>query len=337
MNPLPPDARLLAALRAAQLHLSTSELAAAAAILPGELPGRLEAVRQAGFDVELRPGFGYRLIASPDRLVGDDIRARLGLSTLVREIVVFQETASTNDAACRIGQNGAPGGLVVLAESQTAGRGRFGRRWDSPPHCGVWMSLLLRPEMPFARWPRVTTWAAAAIARAVEPLVPGHMLQVKWPNDVLLDGRKAAGILMETGTDLRGDAFAVLGIGINANQAAGDFPPELADRACSLGMVRGVPVDRAALATSILRELELSLPTLLHEFPTLVAEVAALSSVLGRWIEVQVGNETVSGLAVSLDEEGHLLLQTSDGEVRMLTGGEVTLGYGVRNNSSAGI
>ena len=152
---------------------------------------------------------------------------------LVREIVVFEETGSTNELVLQRGRQGADAGLIIFAERQNAGRGRFGRRWESAPHRGLWFSLLLRPALPLARWARLTTWAAVAVAAAVER-VAGRRASIKWPNDVFLDGKKVAGILIESGTDGAGLPFAVVGIGVNVNHEPSDFPPELGDRATSL-------------------------------------------------------------------------------------------------------
>src|SRR4029434_10201311 len=118
----------------------------------------------------------------------------------IRDVIVFEETDSTNEQASKMGESGALGGLAIFAERQTAGRGRFGRRWDSASHRGLWFSLLLRPSLPMAHSPRMTTWAAVAMADAIEQ-TSGLAVQIKWPNDLQSHGRKLAGILIETGSD----------------------------------------------------------------------------------------------------------------------------------------
>ena len=142
-----------------------------------------------------------------------------------REILVLAETGSTNDVAAQLGRAGAPEGLVVFAERQTAGRGRLGRKWESAAHKGLWFSLLLRPTFALADWARLTTWAAVGIARGLEEALPGFRAAVKWPNDIYLLGKKAVGILCESVAGPGG--YAVVGIGVNVNHTREDFPQEL--------------------------------------------------------------------------------------------------------------
>jgi BirA family biotin operon repressor/biotin-[acetyl-CoA-carboxylase] ligase len=318
------DTRLLTALRSASVHLPATDLAGQLAAPLTAVQARLAELRGAGFEIEERPGLGYRLLGSPDRLIADDLQARLGECPLIREILVFEETESTNDLATRRGRQGAAGGLVLFAEHQTAGRGRFGRHWASAAHCGLWFSLLLRPALPVAFWPRLTTWAAVALASAIEESV-GTRAAIKWPNDLQASGKKIAGILAESGTDAAGQPFAVVGIGVNVNQEPGDFPPDLATKAGSLRTVAGRIIDRPALAAAILRKLDTLFPVLATDFPKIIAEAARRSLLLGRWIQVQAGDGLVEGCAEQLDENGHLLLRTSDGSIRLLTAGEVTI------------
>jgi BirA family biotin operon repressor/biotin-[acetyl-CoA-carboxylase] ligase len=321
---IPLDALLLTTLRAAPVHLTGRELAAQVDVPLQTVEERLGELQAAGFDIELRPGFGYRLLGVPDRLIADDLRSRLGECPLIRDVLVFQETGSTNDQAAQFGRHGAAGGLAIFAEKQTAGRGRFGRRWESASHRGLWFSLLLRPELPLVQWPRLTTWAALGVAGAIDGVVR-ERAAVKWPNDVYLRGKKVAGILIETGTDTSGASFAVLGIGVNVNHEPGDFPEELQAKAGAVRDATGSPVDRAALAVSILQELNARWPAICNDFSTLLAEAERRSILLGRWVSVRSGETVVEGIAEALDEQGHLLLRQADGTVNRLSAGEVTL------------
>ena len=177
-----------------------------------------------------------------------------------REILVFEETDSTNDLAARAGQDGVPEGLVIFAESQRAGRGRLGRKWVSPPGRNLLCSTLLRPEVvPAERWPELTFCAALAVAETAERFT-GLRARIKWPNDVLLAGRKVAGILLECHHG-HGPGFVVVGIGLNVLQTEKDFPPELRERAGSLSMSRAeggnIPeLERREVAASLLARLE---------------------------------------------------------------------------------
>lgn len=318
------DARLLAALRASLVHLPATDLAAQLTAPLATIEARLAELRTAGFEIEERPGLGFRLVGSPDRLMADDLHARLGPCALIREIVVFAETDSTNDLAMRRGRQGAGGGLAIFAEHQTAGRGRFGRRWASASHRGLWFSLLLRPALPLQFWPRLTTWAAVALADAIEEAL-GLPAAIKWPNDLQIAGKKVAGILAESGTDAAGQPFAVLGIGVNINQEAGDFPPELTAKAGSLRLATGRLIDRPAFAACLLRALDTRYAQLESSFDTIIAAASRRSLLLGRWIQVQSGTATLEGRAETLDADGHLLLRTTDGALSRLTAGEVTI------------
>lgn len=316
------DARLIAALRASAVHLPATDLAGQLAAPLTTVEARLAELRDAGFEIEERPGLGFRLLGSPDRLIADDLLARLGTCRLVREIVVFTETDSTNEMAVQRGRQGEAGGLVIFAERQTAGRGRFGRAWASASHRGLWFSLLLRPSLPLALWPRLTTWAAVSLADAIENAL-GLAAAIKWPNDVHVGGRKVAGILAESGTDSA--PFAVVGIGLNVNHEPEDFPPALRNQAISLRMATGRVIDRPALAAALLQSLDSRLPQLESGFPEIIASAARRSSLLGRWIRVQSGVDSLEGRAEELDPNGHLQLRTADGTVHRLTAGEVTI------------
>jgi BirA family biotin operon repressor/biotin-[acetyl-CoA-carboxylase] ligase len=318
------DARILAALRVSEVHLPATDLAAQLAAPLAMVEARLVELRGAGFDIEERPGLGFRLVRAPDRLIADDLHSRLGSCGLVREIVVFEETGSTNDSAMQRGRQGADGGLLIFAERQTAGRGRFGRAWSSAFHRGLWFSLLLRPKMPMSEWPRLTTWAAVSLAATIENSL-GLAAAIKWPNDIYLKDRKIAGILAESGTDTAGQPFAVVGMGVNVNHEPKEFPPELQGKAGSLRMATGRVVDRPSLAVALLSELDARFPQLVSSFPEIIADAARRSLLLGRWVQLQSGHSLIEGRAEQLDADGHLLVRGTDGSLSRLTAGEVTV------------
>ena len=333
MSALSLDARLLRELRATAVHLLPGDFADALAVPGEQIAAALTRLRGAGFDIEEKPGLGCRLLASPDRLIADDLLARIGDSALARgnpparenplarEILTFEETASTNDVAARLGREGHAGGLLVFAERQTAGRGRFGRRWDSAPHAGLWFSLLLRPAFATPLWVRLTTWAGVCVAAAIERATGLHT-QVKWPNDVLVGGKKIAGILTECSSDMARGMFAVTGIGLNVNHET--MPAELADRAASLRQIAGRTFDRSALAAAIDTELAARLPEVDTAFERILAEAARRSSILGNWIRIEAADISFEGRAEALDTGGNLLLRLADGTLRTMTAGEVS-------------
>ena len=194
-------------------------------------------------------------MSPPDRLIATALTASLGESIIGRRIIVLESTRSTNDFLLRMLTPELPEGSVVFAEHQTAGRGQRGNRWESASHQGLWFSVLLRPRIPLAESARLTNWAAQAIAAVIRSETALDPL-IKAPNDVYLRGRKVAGVLVETKAG-RGRAFAaIVGVGVNLNQAAEEFPAELRTRAGSLAMALGRKIDRAAFAVALLRELE---------------------------------------------------------------------------------
>ena len=318
------DAALLRALRGAAIHTPLTELAAQIGTTRAGVTALVGELREAGFEIDERPGLGYRLTGTPDRLIAADLSSRLGNCTLVREILVLEETDSTNDQAASLGKNCAASGLAIFAEKQNAGRGRFGRRWESASHLGLWFSLLLRPTFPQEHWRRLTTWAAVSIASAIERAT-GVRTGIKWPNDIFVDGRKVAGILIETAQDRAQENFAVVGIGLNANHAREDFPENLAAIATSLRVATGRAIDRAAMAAAILRELDARYADLDRRFEQLVAEAHCRSVLLGQWVQVRAADSVIEGVAESLDANGQLLLRTSDGNLATLSAGEISI------------
>ena len=322
MSALPLDARLLRELRTTAVHLLPGDFANALGVPRDQITAALTRLRGAGFDIEEKPGLGCRLLSSPDRLIADDLHARLGAGNpLAREILTFEETSSTNDVAARLGREGHPGGLAVFAERQTAGRGRFGRRWDSAPHAGLWFSLLLRPAFALPLWVRLTTWAGTCVAAAIERAT-GLPVQVKWPNDVLIGGKKIGGILTECSSDTERGMFAIVGIGVNVNHDG--LPPELAGRAASLRQFTGRTLDRNSLAAAIVTGLAARLPDVDTAFGSILAEAARRSSILGKWIRLDAAGSFFEGYAEGLDPEGNLLLRLADGTLRTMIAGEVS-------------
>ena len=188
-----------------------------------------------------------------DRLVAEELRAGVGSALIGREIIVLEQTSSTNDAILQLANTNARAGLVVFAEHQTAGRGQRGNRWESAAGRGLWFSILLQPRIDLASSPRLTAWAAEAVSGAIQnefSLTP----MIKLPNDVQIDGRKVAGVLLEMRAQEKAPHLAIAGIGVNVNQS--DFPEDLQDKAISLAMALGRQVDRQKFAITLLRNLD---------------------------------------------------------------------------------
>jgi BirA family biotin operon repressor/biotin-[acetyl-CoA-carboxylase] ligase len=191
----------------------------------------------------------------PDGLVAKELQADLASGVIGREIIVLEQTASTNDAILQIANANSKEGLVVFAEHQTAGRGQRGNRWESAAGKGLWFSILLRPKIDLANSPQLTAWAAEVVSGAIQnefSLAP----TIKPPNDVQIDGRKVAGVLVEMRAQEKAAHLAIAGIGVNVNQSLKDFPKELQSRAISLAMALGKQIDRQSFAVALLRKLD---------------------------------------------------------------------------------
>ncbi len=321
MNPT-LDAALLKLLRNATRHLTARDICAFLYWSPTQLQDRILALRSAGYEFEEHPHLGIKLEHSPDRLIADDLFPANESARIGRQIIVFQETASTNDIAAKLGSDGGTDGLVIFAEKQTGGRGRLGRRWESESGSGIYFSLLLRPEFEQPRWINLTTWAAVAVARAIEKVVPCDV-RIKWPNDIYLNGKKAVGILSEMHSDKDSHPFAIVGIGVNVNQI--EFPESIASKATSLREISGEKMDRRQVAVGILGALEETYEMAGHSFSQIVEEADRRSFLKGRWIRLEAGTSVVEGIAGGLDSSGALQIQENGGRIISVSSGEVTV------------
>lgn len=320
------DTQIIAALRAQPSGVSGADLAARLGISRAAVWARIEALRQAGFDIEAGPHFGYRLVGEPDGLIADDLLARLGSDVIVgRDIHVFQETSSTNDVAEKFARDGAAEGVVVFAESQTKGRGRLGRKWVSPGHKGLWFSVLLRPTLRPQEATRLTIIAATALRRGIRS-VTGLDPRIKWPNDLLLNGKKVAGILTEMSAEVDRVRHLIIGAGVNLNLTFEEFPEELRSIATSLRIESGRVIGRPELAVAILRELDADYARLrAGRFAEIADEWETHCATLGREVTVYAGPQPLRGRAEALDDDGALLLRTEHGHLERIIGGDVTL------------
>jgi len=321
------DAQILAALRAAgDGAISGAELSQKLGLTRAAIWARVAELRRLGYEIEAGPHLGYRLLSTPDVLHADDLLTRLGETRVVgRDLRVFQETTSTNDVIEKLARDGVKEGVVVFAESQTKGRGRLGRKWLSPSGKGLWFSVLLRPNLRPTEATRLTVAAATALRRAIQKetaLAP----EIKWPNDLMLGGRKVAGILTEMSAELDQIKYLILGVGVDVNLAAREFPTELRKLATSLKIEAGRAIARPALATAILRELDRDYARICAGgFAAVADEWEQHCATLGQRVVIQVGARKLQGRAESLDDDGALLLRTEHGHLERVTGGDVAM------------
>jgi BirA family biotin operon repressor/biotin-[acetyl-CoA-carboxylase] ligase len=321
------DAHILSALRATPGgSVSGADLSRELGVTRTAIWARIGELRALGYDIEASPHLGYRLLGTPDLLHADDLYSRLGKTRVIgRDIRVFERTTSTNDIITRLARDGMKEGAVVFAEGQSRGRGRMGRLWVSPARKGLWFSILLRPDLPPQSATQVMVAAAAALVRAMRPVL-GTAPEIKWPNDILIRGKKVAGILTELTAELDHIKEIVLGIGVDVNLDAAEFPADLRKTATSLKIECGRALDRAELAVLMLRELDGDYERIARgQFEAVAEEWRGHCTTLGREVAIRAGGRVVRGRAESLDADGALLLRTEHGRLERIIGGDVTL------------
>jgi BirA family transcriptional regulator, biotin operon repressor / biotin---[acetyl-CoA-carboxylase] ligase len=319
------DAKILSALRAHPDGVSGAQVAEQLGISRAAVWARIEELRRLDYDIEASPHFGYRLVSSPDALHADDLLARLGQTKIIgRDIQVFEQTTSTNDVMEKLARDGVKEGAVVFAEAQTKGRGRLGRKWISPAHKGLWFSVLLRPDLRPQEATQLTVASATALRRAIAAET-GLKPEIKWPNDILIGGKKVAGILTELSAELDRVRHIILGIGVDVNLDAGELPVELRKTATSLKIETGEMILRAELAVAILRELDVDYARICGgEFPAVADEWESGCVTIGKNVTVHIGDRRIRGRAESLDDDGALRLRTEHGHLERIIGGDVT-------------
>ncbi len=281
----------------------------------------VRALRDDGYIIESHPRVGYCLVAVPDRLYPDEITSRLETKLIGNSVVHFQTVASTNTVAKELAAAGIPEGTVVVAEEQTGGRGRLGRGWHSLAGQGIWLSVILRPDINPMDAPKLTLLTAVALARTMS-VYPGVKPGIKWPNDILVGGKKIAGILTEMNAEIDRVNYIVLGIGVNINTAVIELPEELRAIATSLYIVTGRRWERLDFVASMMENLE-ELYMLFRngKFPAIIEEWKSFSITLGQRVKVMSPQgEMVEGLAQDLDSDGALVLSTATGQQRILAG-----------------
>ena len=320
------EAKLLAALRSGSDATPAPELSKRLGISASELQSQLGALEKLGYEVEATPHQGFRLRTAPDLLHRADLLSlAMGNRIIGRDVQIFSETTSTNDLADKLGRDGVAEGAVVFAESQTRGRGRLGRTWFSPPGKGLWFSVLLRPDLRPQAATQMTVAAATAAVRAIRAQT-GISPEIKWPNDVLVGGKKLAGILTEMSAELDRIKYMVLGIGLDVNLSRDELPPELRAVATSLQIETGKSWRRADVAAAILAELDRDYGRINEgDFSEVAEEWERHCSTLGQQVTINMGARVVHGRAESLDDDGALLLRTEHGHLERIVGGDVTI------------
>lgn len=318
------DELLFALMQTMTIAVSGEKLARDLGVSHSTLVRRVEKLREAGAEIRGELFTGYRLTRIPDIILPQILRPRLRTSTFGRSFFHFYAVDSTNAFALRMLAHGrsVPDGALILAESQTAGRGRMGRSWHSEPEHGLYFSLVLRPQMPPSVAPLFTLGCAVAMHHAVEKNTQ-LKVDIKWPNDLLVDGKKIAGILAEIQADTDRIHALVVGVGLNVNHP--ELPADISQRATSLRLASGRPQSRLDILVEFLDQFE----SLVDRFRTsgpsvVVSEWMQHSSFAGgRRVEISDGFRTVRGVSCGINSVGALRVETAPGTIEEIYSGDL--------------
>ncbi len=284
----------------------------------------MKQLRQMGYELESVSHKGYRLLHAPDCLDTPEFMLALERSGAAA-VHFFEEVDSTQTVARRLAEQGAPAGTLVIAERQTAGRGRFDRKWQSPYGRGIWLSLILRPDVTVQWSSQLTLLSSVALCMAIREQT-GLPAGIKWPNDILIGERKLSGMLLESVAEAEQIRYVIVGIGINVNQLESDFSADIAHTATSLRIAADRPFQRAPLIAALLVHLQ----QLLHEyavagFTPIGERWRAMSVSLNRAVKITSSRGIVEGYAETIDEYGALVLRMADGTLRKQFSGDLEL------------
>lgn len=284
----------------------------------------IKALRDSGYDIESVPRNGYRLLYSPDLLSAEEVKNLLSTKILGSDIKYFTTTDSTNNQAKKLALSGAVDGTIVISEEQGGGRGRLSRSFFCPKYKGIWFSVILRPDFLPQEAPKCTLLAAVAVTKAIYD-VTGVKVGIKWPNDILYNGKKLVGILTEMSAEMERINYIVIGIGIDVNISVEEMPEDIRDIATSLSQITGKEVSRLKLLNKLLYHLEqLYIMAQKQNFAPILDEWRKYSITLNQEIKVISGNNVTYGKAVDIDDDGALLVKIN-GQIKRVLAGDVSI------------
>lgn len=321
--------KILKCLREAEDYVSGQELCQMFDVSRTAIWKVMNQLKEEGYVIDAVKNKGYRLVQTPDLVTAEEVESLLETSWAARPVVYEEEQASTNQTAKMLAEQGASHGTLVVAERQVSGRGRRGRPWHSPKGSGIWMSILLRPQIHPMSASMLTLVAAMAVYDAISSRVEG--CAIKWPNDIVIDGRKVCGILTEMSSELDNIHYVVIGIGINVN--TDDFPEDIASVAASMHVITGTYYKRAEIIADIWKSFE-KYYDLFVQTENLALMVDAYNQRLvnmDRRVLIEERGHQYEGTARGIDAEGALLVERDDGTTTAVISGEVSvrgvLGY----------
>jgi len=286
----------------------------------------ITSLKEEGYVIESVTRKGYCLMDAPDLLLKNEIQEKLTAKIFgAGEIVHFHETDSTNSRARELAERGSPEGTVVVAEKQTVGRGRKGRSWFSDDKGGIYMSIILRPLLSPGDTAGITLMTAVALAEALLSIAPIDV-KIKWPNDILVNGKKLSGILTEMDAGMDSVNYIIVGVGINVNADIDNFPDEVREVATSISAETGMKLSRNDVICAFLERLEFYYESSRKEgFASVIEKWKSLSDIIGRPVRVDVVNGSFTGRVADIDPSGILVLEDKDGNTKRIISGDVTI------------
>lgn len=285
---------------------------------------RINKLRSLGYEIDARTNQGYLLKKSPDLLIYPEIAPLLKTDWLGRHWQFVPKIDSTSLCLEKMVSGGAPEGVVVVADQQTAGRGRMGRTWFSPPRCNIYCSFLLRPKIDPPQVTSLPLLIGLAVTRSIRNILPDLEPKIKWPNDIQIDGRKICGILCDMQAEMDQIHHVIIGFGMNVNIEPTDLLPEIAQRATSLRIVAGKKISRVAILASILNTFEeLYKKWLMQGLNPFMSEFQQHDVLRGRQVELEQFGRKVSGVGNGIGPDGALVLQMPDGSLTNVISGDV--------------
>ncbi|MGB3367087.1 MAG: biotin--[acetyl-CoA-carboxylase] ligase [Acidaminobacteraceae bacterium] len=281
-------------------------------------------MKEEGYKIDSAPRKGYKLMLDEDIINDQELNLELADSMYHNKIHYFEEISSTSTYAKEIATKGCEGGTLIISELQVEGRGRLGRNWESPKGSGIWMSLVLKPDLAPTKASKITQIAAAAVVIAVNNIYKLEA-KIKWPNDIVINGKKICGILTEMNAELNHINYIVVGIGVNVNTE--NFPIDLEDKATSIFNITSEKSNRIPLIVEILKIFEELYVKYLEEYDfTEVLEInRKYSATIGRDVVVTRRNDVLKGFAYDLNDEGELLIRKEDEKIETVYYGEVSV------------
>ncbi len=284
----------------------------------------IKGLRDKGYEIDSVTNKGYRLVGVPDLVTKEEVKSVLETKIFAREIYDYKEVDSTNIAAKAKAREGAKEGTVLIAESQTGGKGRLGKAWESPSGTGIWMSLILRPEILPQDVSGITLVAGLAICKAIRKVtsLPAY---IKWPNDIVINGKKACGILTEMSAEMDRVNYVIVGIGINVNMTS--FPEHLQEIATSLKIESGAKYRRKDIVSEILMFFEEYYLEYIEEksLKEMLGEYKELCITLKKEVRIIIKGQSYQATPVDIDERGALIVENKDGNRETITSGEVSV------------